>query len=59
MTNEQTIEKLYDLKLGAMAEAFRDMLARAGDASSPSPSAWDCSSTENGSAGRRTGSPGA
>jgi DNA replication protein DnaC len=28
MTNEQTIEKLYDLKLGAMAEAFRDMLAR-------------------------------
>ncbi|MFH1330658.1 MAG: IS21-like element helper ATPase IstB [Actinomycetota bacterium] len=29
MTNEQTIEKLYDLKLGAMAEAFREMLARA------------------------------
>jgi DNA replication protein DnaC len=28
MTNEQTIEKLYDLKLGAMAEAFREMLAR-------------------------------
>jgi DNA replication protein DnaC len=28
MTNEQTIEKLYDLKLGAMAEAFRDMLSR-------------------------------
>ncbi len=28
MTSEQTIEKLYDLKLGAMAEAFRDMLAR-------------------------------
>jgi DNA replication protein DnaC len=28
MTNEQTIEKLYDLKLGAMAEAFRDMLTR-------------------------------
>jgi DNA replication protein DnaC len=28
MTNEQTIEKLYDLKLGAMAETFRDMLAR-------------------------------
>lgn len=29
MTTEQTIEKLYDLKLGAMAEAFREMLARA------------------------------
>jgi len=28
MTHEQTIEKLYDLKLGAMAEAFRDMLSR-------------------------------
>ena len=28
MTNEQTIEKLYDLKLGAMAEASRDMLSR-------------------------------
>ena len=28
MTNEQTIEKLYDLKLGAMAEALRDMLSR-------------------------------
>jgi DNA replication protein DnaC len=28
VTNEQTIEKLYDLKLGAMAEAFREMLAR-------------------------------
>ena len=28
MTNEQTIEKLYDLKLGAMAEAFREMLSR-------------------------------
>jgi DNA replication protein DnaC len=28
MTSEQTIEKLYDLKLGAMAEAFRDMLGR-------------------------------
>jgi DNA replication protein DnaC len=28
MTNEQTIEKLYDLKLGAMAEAFREMLTR-------------------------------
>ena len=23
MTNDQTIEKLYDLSLGAMAEAFR------------------------------------
>lgn len=31
MTNEETIEKLYDLKLGAMAEAFRDMLARPQD----------------------------
>jgi len=29
MTNEQTIEKLYDLKLGAMAEAFRESLSRA------------------------------
>ena len=29
MTSEQTIEKLYDLKLGAMAEAFREMLSRA------------------------------
>lgn len=28
MTNEQTIEKLYDLKLGAMAEALREMLSR-------------------------------
>jgi DNA replication protein DnaC len=28
VTNEQTIEKLYDLKLGAMAEAFREMLSR-------------------------------
>jgi DNA replication protein DnaC len=28
MTNEQTIEKLYDHKLGAMADAFRDMLSR-------------------------------
>jgi len=28
MTNEQTIEKLYDLTLGAMAEALRDMLSR-------------------------------
>jgi DNA replication protein DnaC len=28
MTNEQTIEKLYDLKLGAMAEAFRETLSR-------------------------------
>ena len=31
MTNEETIEKLYDLKLGAMAEAFREMLARPQD----------------------------
>jgi DNA replication protein DnaC len=29
MTTEQTIEKLYDLKLGAMAEALREMLSRA------------------------------
>jgi DNA replication protein DnaC len=28
MTSEQTIEKLYDLKLGAMAEAFREVLGR-------------------------------
>lgn len=31
MTNEETIEKLYDLKLGALAEAFREMLARPQD----------------------------
>jgi DNA replication protein DnaC len=31
VTDEETIEKLYDLKLGAMAEAFREMLARPGD----------------------------
>lgn len=31
MTNEETIEKLYDLKLGAMAEAFREMLVRPQD----------------------------
>ena len=31
MTDEQTIEKLYDLKLGAMAEAFRDTLSRAAE----------------------------
>jgi DNA replication protein DnaC len=31
MTNEETIEKLYDLKLGAMAEAFREMLTRPQD----------------------------
>jgi len=31
MTNEQTIEKLYDLKLGAMAEAFRETLSRSGE----------------------------
>jgi DNA replication protein DnaC len=31
MTNEETIEKLYDLKLGAMAEAFREMLTRPTD----------------------------
>jgi DNA replication protein DnaC len=29
MTTEQTVEKLYDLKLGAMADAFREMLSRA------------------------------
>lgn len=28
MSTEQTIEKLYDLKLGAMAEAFRESLSR-------------------------------
>jgi DNA replication protein DnaC len=33
MTNEQTIEKLYDLKLGAMAEAFREMLSRPAESS--------------------------
>jgi hypothetical protein len=31
MTNEQTVEKLYDLKLGAMAEAFRESLSRSGE----------------------------
>jgi DNA replication protein DnaC len=31
MTNEQTIEKLYDLKLGAMAEAFRETLSRSAE----------------------------
>ena len=31
MTSEQTIEKLYDLKLGAMAEAFRETLSRSAE----------------------------
>ena len=31
MTHEETIEKLYDLKLGAMAEAFRETLMRTGE----------------------------
>jgi DNA replication protein DnaC len=31
MNDVQTIEKLYDLRLGAMAEAFRDELGRSGD----------------------------
>ena len=31
MNDVQTIEKLYDLRLGAMAEAFRSELARCGD----------------------------
>jgi hypothetical protein len=31
MTHEETIEKLYDLKLGAMAEAFRETLTRTGE----------------------------
>ena len=31
MNDVQTIEKLYDLRLGAMAEAFREELGRSGD----------------------------
>ena len=49
MTNEQTIEKLYDLKLGAMAEAFREMLSRPDQgSSSPLPSASGSWSIRNG-----------
>jgi hypothetical protein len=54
MTNEQTIEKLYDLKLGAMAEAFREMLARPDQGQLPLPSVWGFSWTTNGCAARRT-----
>jgi hypothetical protein len=59
MTNEQTIEKLYDLKLGAMAEAFRESLSRSGRPSSPLPSGSGSSWIGSGRDERITASAGA